>query len=99
MPKSKVFVIDTNVILHDYECIYHFNDNDVILPITVLEELDRFKRGNDQINFQARQFVRVLDEIVGNELFNGGISLGCRQRQTDNRNRKTFFRKTEGIVS
>ena len=77
MPKSNVFVIDTNVILHDYECIYHFNDNDVILPITVLEELDRFKRGNDQINFQARQFVRVLDEIVGNELFNGGISLGA----------------------
>ena len=53
MPKSKVFVIDTNVILHDHECIYHFNDNDVILPITVLEELDRFKRGNDQINFQV----------------------------------------------
>jgi PhoH-like ATPase len=76
MPKSKVFVIDTNVILHDHECIYHFYDNDVVLPITVLEELDRFKRGNDQINFQARQFVRILDEIVGNELFNGGISLG-----------------------
>ena len=76
MPKSKVFVIDTNVILHDHECIYHFDDNDVVLPITVLEELDKFKRGNDQINFQARQFVRVLDEIVGNELFNGGIQLG-----------------------
>lgn len=76
MSKSKVFVIDTNVILHDHECIYHFNDNDVVIPITVLEELDRFKRGNDQLHFQARQFVRVLDEIVGNEAFNGGILLG-----------------------
>ncbi len=76
MSKSKIFVLDTNVILHDYECIYNFEDNDVILPITVLEELDKFKRGNDQINFQARQFVRVLDEIVGSDLFNGGISLG-----------------------
>ena len=76
MSNAKIFVIDTNVILHDHECIYHFNDNDVVLPITVLEELDRFKRGNDQINFQARQFVRVLDEIVGSDLFDSGISLG-----------------------
>ena len=76
MGKCKVFVIDTNVILHDHECIYNFDDNDVVIPITVLEELDKFKRGNDQLNFQARQFVRVLDEIVGSELFNGGISLG-----------------------
>jgi PhoH-like ATPase len=76
MGKCKVFVIDTNVILHDHECIYNFDDNDVVIPITVLEELDKFKRGNDQLNFQARQFVRVLDEIVGRELFNGGISLG-----------------------
>src|ERR1035437_6234499 len=76
MAKCKVFVIDTNVILHDHECIYNFDDNDVVIPITVLEELDKFKRGNDQLNFQARQFVRVLDEIVGNELFNGGVSLG-----------------------
>ncbi|MCE4564767.1 PhoH family protein [Maribellus sp. CM-23] len=74
--KSKIFVLDTNVILHDYTCIYQFQDNDVILPITVLEELDKFKRGNDLINFQAREFTRLLDEIVGDELFNGGKSLG-----------------------
>lgn len=74
--KSKIFVLDTNVILHDYTCIYQFQDNDVILPITVLEELDKFKRGNDLINFQAREFTRLLDEIVGDELFNGGKTLG-----------------------
>ena len=74
--KSKIFVLDTNVILHDHTCIYQFQDNDIILPITVLEELDKFKRGNDLINFQAREFTRLLDEIVGDELFNGGKSLG-----------------------
>lgn len=74
--KSKIFVLDTNVILHDYTCIYQFQDNDIILPITVLEELDKFKRGNDLINFQAREFTRLLDEIVGDDIFNGGKSLG-----------------------
>ncbi len=74
--KSKIFILDTNVILHDHSCIYQFQDNDIILPITVLEELDKFKRGNELINFQAREFVRLLDTIVGDELFNGGKSLG-----------------------
>ncbi len=73
---SKIFVLDTNVILHDHTCIYQFKDNDIIIPITVLEELDKFKKGNDQINFQAREFVRLLDDIVGEKLFNGGIKLG-----------------------
>ncbi|WP_159520942.1 PhoH family protein [Sunxiuqinia indica] len=73
---SKLFVLDTNVILHDHTCIYQFKDNDIIIPLTVLEELDKFKRGNDPINFQAREFVRILDGIVGEKLFNGGIKLG-----------------------
>lgn len=74
--QSKIFVLDTNVILHDHNCIYQFKDNDIVIPLTVLEELDKFKKGNDPINFQAREFVRVLDEIVGEKLFNGGIKLG-----------------------
>jgi PhoH-like ATPase len=73
---NKIFILDTNVILHDHTCIYQFEDNDIVLPIVVLEELDKFKRGNDLINYQAREFVRLLDEIVGDELFNGGKSLG-----------------------
>ncbi len=72
---TKIFVLDTNVILHDHNCIYQFKDNDIVLPITVLEELDKFKKGNDQINFQAREFVRKLDEIVGEKSFDGGIKL------------------------
>lgn len=74
--QTKIFVLDTNVILHDHTCIYQFQDNDIVVPITVLEELDKFKRGNDPINFQAREFVRELDEIIGEKLFNGGVPLG-----------------------
>ncbi|WP_423128796.1 PhoH family protein [Gaoshiqia sp. Z1-71] len=72
---TKIFVLDTNVILHDHTCIYQFKDNDIVIPLTVLEELDKFKKGNDPINFQAREFVRILDNIVGEKLFNGGIKL------------------------
>ena len=54
---KKTFVLDTNVILHDYRSIYNFEDNDIVIPITVLEELDKFKRGNDQINYHASRSV------------------------------------------
>jgi PhoH-like ATPase len=74
--KKKVFVLDTNVLLHDYRCIYNFQEHNVIIPITVLEELDRFKKGNDIINYHAREFTRELDRLSGDNLFNGGISLG-----------------------
>jgi PhoH-like ATPase len=76
MPKKakKIFVVDTNVLLHDYKCIYNFEENDIVIPIVVLEELDKFKRGNDLINFHAREFTRELDKLSGDELFNGGIS-------------------------
>ncbi len=72
----KVFILDTNVLLHDYQCIYNFQENDVIIPITVLEELDKFKRGNDIINYHAREFTRELDKLSGDKLFNGGVPLG-----------------------
>ena len=61
--KKKIFVIDTNVILHDATCIQNFEDNDVVIPISVLEELDQFKRGNEQIHYNARDFLRRLDEL------------------------------------
>lgn len=73
---KKNFVLDTNVILHDYKCIEKFEENDIYLPIVVLEELDKFKRGSDQINYNAREFVRELDSITSNDLFLKGASLG-----------------------
>lgn len=73
---KKNFVLDTNVLLHDYNCIRHFEENDIYLPIVVLEELDKFKKGNEQINYNAREFVRLLDAITTDELFTKGTSLG-----------------------
>lgn len=74
--KKKVFVLDTNVILHDSSCLDHFQEHDVVIPITVLEELDQFKVGNQTVNFHAREFVRRLDELSAGKLFDGGVPIG-----------------------
>ncbi len=72
----KIFILDTNVILHDNDCIYQFQEHDIVIPITVLEELDNFKKGNETLNFHAREFVRDLDGLSGDHLFNGGVKVG-----------------------
>jgi PhoH-like ATPase len=74
--QKKIFILDTNVILHDSSCLYNFQEHDIIIPITVLEELDGFKKGHQIINFHARQFVRSLDELSSDQLFNGGMQIG-----------------------
>ena len=73
---KKLFVIDTNVVLFDHTCIYNFQEHDVALSIVVLEELDRFKRGNDLINLEARQFIRELDGLFGEAPLSDGLPLG-----------------------
>jgi PhoH-like ATPase len=77
MPSAKkIFVLDTNVILHDSSCIYQFEEHDVVVPIAVLEELDQFKKGHEILNFNAREFVRILDSLTGDHLFDGGVKIG-----------------------
>ena len=61
----KIFVFDTSVILYDHQSIQNFDEHDVAIPITVLEELDQFKKGNDTKNFEAREFIRFLDKLSG----------------------------------
>jgi len=73
--KQKCFVLDTNVILHDSTCIYHFKDNDIVIPIQVLEELDKFKKGTDSLSFHAREFTRTLDELSGDQIFEEGVRI------------------------
>ncbi len=73
--KRKIFVLDTNVILHDSSCIHEFQDNDVVIPITVLEELDQFKKGNDSLNFHAREFTRALDALSEHRIFHDGVRI------------------------
>lgn len=76
MSSKKNFVLDTNVILHDFKCIHNFEENDIYIPIVVLEELDHFKKGNEQINYNAREFARELDLIANDKLFKNGADLG-----------------------
>jgi PhoH-like ATPase len=64
--EKKIFVLDTSVILHDHNSINSFAEHDIAIPITVLEELDNFKRGNDSKNFEAREFIRILDKMSAN---------------------------------
>lgn len=59
---KKIFVLDTSVIIFDHNSINCFDEHDVVIPITVLEELDGFKRGNDSKNYEARGFIRFLDK-------------------------------------
>lgn len=73
--KKKNFVLDTNVILHDFRCLDNFEENDIYIPIVVLEELDKFKKGNEQINYNAREFLRQLDSLTDDDLFLKGAAI------------------------
>ena len=74
--EKKIFVLDTSVILYNHNAIRSFDDNDVAIPITVLEELDNFKKGNDTINFEAREFIRIIDRLSNKATLTKWISLG-----------------------
>ena len=75
--QPKIFVLDTNIILHDYKAIGKFQDNDVVLPIAVIEELDKFKKGNDALSYNARGFMRSIDKLTDGKLFGkDGVPLG-----------------------
>jgi PhoH-like ATPase len=64
---TKLFVLDTNVLMHDPTCLYRFEEHDVFLPIAILEELDSNKKGMSEVSRNARQASRFLDEIVSTE--------------------------------
>jgi PhoH-like ATPase len=76
LKEKKIFVLDTSVILYNHNAINSFEDNDVAIPITVLEELDNFKKGNDTINFEAREFIRIIDKLSNRATLTRWISLG-----------------------
>lgn len=71
----KIFILDTSVILHDHQAVNQFDEHDVAIPISVLEELDSFKKGNDTINFEARQFIRFVDKLSEGNSLNQWIQL------------------------
>lgn len=61
---KKIFVLDTSVIIYEHNSILNFEEHDIGIPITVLEELDNFKKGNDTKNFEAREFIRLIDKLA-----------------------------------
>ena len=93
---KKTFVLDTNVILHDFRSIYNFEENDLVVPIVVLEELDKFKKGNDTINLNAREFMRTLDSLTENYTdMNKGIPLGEGRGQLFITSGKSFSKEMQ----
>ncbi len=76
----KNYVLDTNVLLHDPQSVLNFKDNNVLIPIDVIEELDRFKRESNELGSNARQFSRTLDKLREKGKLNKGVRLengGC----------------------
>jgi PhoH-like ATPase len=71
----KKYVLDTNVLLHDPDSIFNFEKNEVYLPIEVIMELDKFKKGRDEINFNARAVTRQIEKLTGDGIPEGGIDL------------------------
>lgn len=90
--KKKIFVLDTSVIIYDHKSIMNFDEHDVVLPITVLEELDTFKKGNDTKNFEAREFIRFLDKNSKDHLIQDWIPL-----PGDNKGSFKIVMETNGI--
>ena len=78
MPKNnptKLFVLDTNVLLHDPSCLFRFEEHDIYLPMITLEELDNNKKGLSEVARNARQTSRYLEEIMGNKMVD--LHKGC----------------------
>ena len=66
--ERKVFILDTSVILFEHNSILNFDEHDIGIPITVLEELDNFKKGNDTKNFEARELIRLIDKLAKDQM-------------------------------
>ncbi|TZF84841.1 PhoH family protein [Pedobacter sp. BS3] len=77
---KKIFVLDTSVILYDHNAFRNFQEHDVTIPIQVLEELDNFKTGNDTRNFEARNFIRLIEEISRQHLLTDWLPVNGRSQ-------------------
>jgi PhoH-like ATPase len=97
--KKKIFVLDTNVVLHDSACIYQFKEHDVVIPVTLLEELDAFKKGNESINFHAREFARNVDAMSGDHIFNGGVTIGNKLGKISVRLEQTYHKDLQSVFT
>ena len=93
---KKLFVLDTNVLMHDPTCLFRFEEHDVYLPIGTLEELDHNKKGLSDVSRNARQASRFLDEIVSSETksIKDGLPIKIKDGQ---QSKGRLFLQTEAI--
>ena len=93
---TKLFVLDTNVLMHDPSCVFRFEEHDVYLPIGTLEELDNHKKGMSDVARNARQASRFLDEIVSNAVadINAGMPIRTAEGKASG---GRLFLQTEAI--
>jgi PhoH-like ATPase len=94
---SKIFVLDTNVLMHDPTSLFRFEEHDVYLPMMTLEELDNNKKGVSEVARNARQASRYLDEIVSSAT--EGIEKGISLKSKSSAARGKLFLQTEAIAS
>ena len=66
---KKIFVLDTNVLLYNAQALESFADNIVVIPMTVVEEIDKFKRNQDELGRNARHAIRLLDSLRKKDVF------------------------------
>lgn len=100
--QHKIFVLDTSVILHDHAAFRNFQEHDVAIPVQVLEELDNFKNGNETKNFEARSFIRIIDQISNDQLVSdwlpiGGLSRGNFKIVLDEKSNDTDAEEIFGV--
>ena len=71
----KIYVLDTNVLIHDPECIFKFEDNDIVIPMVVIEELDGLKKGHGEIAYSARHALKLIDSLRETGNIASGVKL------------------------
>jgi PhoH-like ATPase len=90
---KKTFVLDTNVLLHNPKAIESFADNDIVLPMTVIEELDKFKKNNDELGRNARQVIRDLDRLRCKGNLREGVKLQNKPLEEESGSLRIFTGK------
>jgi PhoH-like ATPase len=96
-PTTKLFVLDTNVLMHDPSSLFRFEEHDIYLPMVTLEELDNNKKGLTEVARNARQASRNLEEIVGTDLIN--LEAGCPLAVNGNRHLTgRLFLQTQQVI-
>jgi PhoH-like ATPase len=76
---KKIYVLDTNVLLSDFNALYAFKNNDLVIPLKVLEEIDKHKKRQDGVGANARQTIRELDKLREKGNVSEGVKLGSRK--------------------